>query len=170
MEILQQGRGVFLNAQTTSDEVLAADKTITVFADGGSGEVDVTITAHGWAVGDRIIINGTTNYDGMYKIVGSADVNTISIIATWVSDDGTGTANKNFDGGIGLVWIPEDGDITLTVLKSGLSGSAGKGDWLTYAHVHQVEFKGVKGGAYLTNPCIQVNSFTGTIADIRVSH
>jgi hypothetical protein len=67
--------------------------TITAFADGGSGEVDVTATAHGLVVGDMVEIDGTTNYDGTYDVVGSADANTFSVVATFVADDATGTAH-----------------------------------------------------------------------------
>jgi hypothetical protein len=66
--------------------------TITAFADGGSGEVDVTATAHGLVVGDMVYISGTTSYNGYFDVVTVADANTFSIVDTYVADDATGTA------------------------------------------------------------------------------
>jgi len=69
---------------------------ITQFADAGGGEVEVFSLDHGAAALSTVFITGTTNYDGTYTIqsVGGGG-DSFFIIATWVSDDATGTWESN---------------------------------------------------------------------------
>lgn len=62
---------------------------ITAFADGGSGTVTVTLANHGLNTGDKVVISGTTNYNGTFTL-NSVTQNTFNITDTWVSNDGTG--------------------------------------------------------------------------------
>lgn len=59
-------------------------------SDQGGGLVRIAITAHGMAVGNMIIIAGTTNYDGVYTIQAVA-ANSIDILATFVAETPAGT-------------------------------------------------------------------------------
>jgi len=69
---------------------------ISAFADAGGGEVTVTVanwSSHTLANSDRVVITGTTNYNGTYTISSvsvGASTTTFNITATWVSDDATG--------------------------------------------------------------------------------
>ncbi len=63
---------------------------ITAYADYGiaAGDtVTVTDNTHGLADGDYIVIRGTTNYNGVWRI-GYIGVNSFYIVDTWVADDG----------------------------------------------------------------------------------
>ncbi len=92
--------------------------SITVFADGGGGQVTVTSVAHGLTTGDEVVISGTTNYNGTF-IIANTLTDTFEITATWVSDDATGTwvnyksiitstAHGKANGEV--VWILDDND------------------------------------------------------------
>lgn len=70
--------------------------SITVFADAGGGEVTVTSADHGNAADNIIEITETTNYDGIYTIQ-SVTTDTFNIIATWVSDDATGSWTQGIE-------------------------------------------------------------------------
>ncbi len=69
---------------------------ISVFADAGGGQVTVTVanwTQHALANSDRVVIFGTSNYNGTYSITNvsiGGSTTTFDITATWVSDDATG--------------------------------------------------------------------------------
>ena len=77
------GEDIFQDAYETG-------KTISAFANGGSGVTTVTDTAHGRANGDSITISGTTNYNGTYTI-SSVGVNSFQIAKDYVANDATGT-------------------------------------------------------------------------------
>lgn len=62
---------------------------ITVFADGGSGQVVVTSANHGMSDGVPVTIAGTTNYNGVFLITNTA-TNTFEITDTWVANDAAG--------------------------------------------------------------------------------
>lgn len=67
--------------------------SITAFANGGGGKVDVTSVGHGLNTGDVVEITGTTNYNGTFTVIRqTADI--FEITDTWVSDDATGTWTK----------------------------------------------------------------------------
>jgi hypothetical protein len=77
--------------------VSAITATITHFADYGAtvtGAVLVTTSsAHGLVTGQVVIIDSTTNYNGVYLITKVA-ADTFYVTATWVADDATGTVQK----------------------------------------------------------------------------
>lgn len=60
-------------------------------SDAGGGLVAIAITGHGYAVGERLGIAGTTNYDGHHYVVAVPDVNTIHITATFSAETFAGT-------------------------------------------------------------------------------
>ena len=64
--------------------------SITAFADAGGGKVTVTSAAHGLLGSAVVVITGTTNYNGAFKI-SNVTTNTFDIVDTWVADDATGT-------------------------------------------------------------------------------
>lgn len=66
-----------------------SNAAITVFAASGSSTT-VTSNSHGLSNSDRVVITGTTSYNGAYTISGVA-TNTFVITATFVADDATGT-------------------------------------------------------------------------------
>jgi hypothetical protein len=74
-------------------------KTITVFADAGGGLVTVTAVSHTYANGERVKIEGTTNYNGYYTI-SNVTTDTFDITATFAGDDATGTAKRLNDSGV----------------------------------------------------------------------
>lgn len=64
--------------------------SITAFADGGGGQVVVTSAAHGISENNRVVITGTTSYNGTFTAT-NVTTNTFEIAATWVTDDATGS-------------------------------------------------------------------------------
>lgn len=56
-----------------------AGKSITAVADGGSNELDLTVTSHGYSAGDLVVVTGTTSYNGTYIISSIVDANTVAI-------------------------------------------------------------------------------------------
>lgn len=172
MEIQQAGRRVLLNATEFSSETVVAAVAIGAAADGGSGEVDFTATAHGRSVGDYVVITGTTDYNGTRKIVTVADVNTFSVEVTWTSNQ-TGSVVKVFNKGIGIIHLPASTtEITVTVLKA---DNDKKADWQNPLDIQQLSFTGVAAGKWLGEgipvQCLAVNSITGgTIGDVRIAY
>jgi len=76
--------------------------TPTAYADGGGGFVEVTSAAHTLANGNEVVIVGTTNYNGTFR-VSSVAANTFEIEDTWVANDcpancGTWTADCTGNG------------------------------------------------------------------------
>lgn len=74
----------------------------TAIADQGISEalgnlpvVRITATAHGFAAGSMVYISGTTNYDGVHKLVAVA-TNTFDIVATYVAETPAGTETAKF--------------------------------------------------------------------------
>lgn len=73
--------------------------------------------------------------------------------------------NTEFPDGPGIVWIPEDGNIVLEVLKPGLSNQKDKDtSW------HEKTITGVKGGLWLPIFTRKVVSYTGTIANCLIGY
>ena len=68
--------------------------TITAFAQATSSTTTVTVT-HSLAIGDVVIIDGTTNYDGMYDVISISTTVSFVITKVYVADDATGTAYWN---------------------------------------------------------------------------
>lgn len=62
---------------------------ITAFADAGGGNVTVTSANHGRTNGMKIVISGTTNYNGTFTVA-NVTTNTFTIVATWSGNDATG--------------------------------------------------------------------------------
>lgn len=58
--------------------------------DAGGGLVTIPMTGHGFNVGNWFQLAGSTNYDGVYKIVAKA-ANTINVYATFVAETFAGT-------------------------------------------------------------------------------
>ena len=75
------------NNHHTLDNAAAVDK--------GGGEVGIPITGHSFAAGDRIEINGSTNYDGQY-VINSQTANEVVITETYNAETfgGTETADE----------------------------------------------------------------------------
>ena len=55
---------------------------LTASSTGAGAVVDFTSASHGLAVGDRVVISGTTSYDGNHAVTVVADANTFRIAAT----------------------------------------------------------------------------------------
>jgi hypothetical protein len=82
---------------------------ITVFADGGGGQVVVTSNNHDMANATAVIISGTTSYNGTFT-TSNVTTNTFEITDTWVADDATGTWNT-----VLAVTGPGNDDATFTM-------------------------------------------------------
>ncbi len=65
--------------------------TITAFASATSTTTTVTAT-HTLLAGDRVVITGTTSYDGTYDVVSISTTVSFVITKAFVADDATGTA------------------------------------------------------------------------------
>ena len=81
--------------------------SITAIADGGGGEITLTSTAHGKVAGDKIIISGTTDYDGLFVVI-SVTTNTINIAEVYTSSQ-TGDWYTS-----SMVLISEIGDLYIS--------------------------------------------------------
>ena len=89
----------------------AATKSITAVADAGSGNLTISVTAHGYVAGNLITIAGTTDYNSDYLVI---SVNTndflisgtdIDLVAHPFTSSQTGTSalgDSNFSGITGL--------------------------------------------------------------------
>ena len=55
---------------------------LTATSTGAGAVVDFTSASHGLAVGDRVVISGTTSYDGNHTVTVVSDANTFRIAAT----------------------------------------------------------------------------------------
>lgn len=87
---------------------------ITVYADGGGGQVTVTSGSHGLSNGDIITIRGSTHYNGIFEIA-SVTTDSFKITATWDSDDGA----SDWDQGASLkAGSQADGDYFVTWVMS----------------------------------------------------
>ena len=62
-----------------------ASKSITAFASGGSNVLTVSVSAHGYAVGNLVEIKNTSNYNGVYLIT-AVTTNTFNV-STFTVDD-----------------------------------------------------------------------------------
>ena len=62
-----------------------ASKSITAFASGGSNALTVSVSAHGYAVGNMVEIKNTSNYNGVYLIT-AVTTNTFNV-STFTVDD-----------------------------------------------------------------------------------
>lgn len=58
--------------------------------DSGGGKVGIPITSHGFSTGQKIILSGTTNYDGTYAVDTDSSTNEVVIVATYVAETFTG--------------------------------------------------------------------------------
>ncbi|KKK80320.1 hypothetical protein LCGC14_2824680 [marine sediment metagenome] len=65
--------------------------TITAFASASATTTTVTAT-HTLLAGDRVVIDGTTSYDGTYVVVSVSTTVSFVITIAFVADDATGTA------------------------------------------------------------------------------
>ena len=62
-------------------------KSITAVADAGGGDITLSVTAHGYLVGDRLTIVDTTSYDSPTETVTNVvDADNFDVTATWVSN------------------------------------------------------------------------------------
>ena len=68
---------------TNPDAAAATDKT--------GGKVGIPVTAHGFSTGQKIILDGTTNYDGTYEVDADSTTDEIVIVATYAAETFTGT-------------------------------------------------------------------------------
>ncbi len=73
----------------------------------------VTVSAHGLAVGSRVRIDGTTNYNGDYNVLAVAATNVFDIAVPFVANEATGTMrhrrsrNVVLDPGASVKYLPE---------------------------------------------------------------
>lgn len=67
----------------TIDAAAAVDK--------GSGLVGIPATAHGLSTGQKIVLSGTTNYDGTYELDATSSTNEMVITATYAAETFGGT-------------------------------------------------------------------------------
>ena len=101
---------------------------ITVYADGGGGQVTVTSASHGLSNGDIITIRGSTNYNGVFAVAG-VTTDTFKITDTWVSDDGA----SDWDQGASLIaGAGSDGDYFITWVMNTAPASACQLIWKVY--------------------------------------
>ena len=85
----------------TIDNAAAVDK--------GGGLVGIPITGHAFSADDPVTIAGTTNYNGVFKII-SETVNEIVITATYVGETFAGTETaKTYLGSNWVVAVGSDG-------------------------------------------------------------
>jgi hypothetical protein len=85
----------------TLDNTAVVDRTSSydhTFYGATGGVVDIAITGHGYIAGDAnpprpnfIFIQGTTNYDGLRRIVSIPDADTVRIVAKYVAEEPAGT-------------------------------------------------------------------------------
>ena len=63
----------------------------------GGGKVGIQLDAHGFSVGSRVVIEGTTNYDGAYLVDEDTTTNEIVIVATYAAEtpDGSETVHES---------------------------------------------------------------------------
>lgn len=54
--------------------------------DVGGGVTGIPCTAHGFAAGEYVVIDGTTNYDGTYAVLATSSTNQINITATYAAE------------------------------------------------------------------------------------
>lgn len=122
---------ISINDPTMLDEIYLTKGTetgdITAAANGGSGEVDFTSTAHGFTVGQTIEVSGTTSYDGTYTIVGVPDADTFSVTATYVADE-TGTwsgvrVTVQTESGMGSARLLGKADNSLVAILGGVASA-----------------------------------------------
>lgn len=66
------------NPDTNPNSGAATDKT--------GGKVGIPVTAHGFSTGQRIIIDGSTNYDGTYLVDTDSTTDEIVIVETYVAE------------------------------------------------------------------------------------
>jgi len=76
------GTATFL-PDTTIDAAAAVDKT--------GGYTGIPITGHGFSTGQKIILSGTTNYDGTYEVEAASSTNEVVILATYSAETFGGT-------------------------------------------------------------------------------
>ena len=95
--------------------------SITAFADGGTGYTQVTSAGHGLSNDDRVVITGTTSYNGAW-IISSVATDTFEINMSYVADDATGDWNLTHPLN-GLHWYEYDSSGTTTMLLMCTLGS-----------------------------------------------
>ena len=71
------------SAEQTLDNAPATDET--------GGVVGIPLAGHGYSTGDQILLNGTTNYDGVHTVLASSVAGQIDITATYVAETFAGT-------------------------------------------------------------------------------
>lgn len=76
------GTATFL-PDTVIDNAVAVDKS--------GGKVGIPITGHGFSVNQKIILNGTTNYDGTHLVDADSTTNEVVIIDTYNAESFIGT-------------------------------------------------------------------------------
>ena len=78
-------------ARMTYHNIAVNSYTITAFALATATTTTVTAT-HALVAGDMVVISGTTNYDGEYKVESVSTTVSFVITKTYVANDATGTA------------------------------------------------------------------------------
>jgi hypothetical protein len=95
----------------------------TAVSDNGDGTVDIAITANGFDADSEVRIKGTTNYDGIHRVI-TAATNAITILATYVAETPAGTETISPAIGIGCDGIGDETaymllDVRLTLSAAG---------------------------------------------------
>ena len=122
------GTAIFL-PDTTIDNAVAVDK--------GGGKVGIPITGHGFSTGQKIILSGTTNYDGTHLVDTDSTTNEVVIIDTYNAESFAGTedvlmnwaffvsasGDTFLDGDVLTIVSPGSPDATLSDLGWNIIGS-----------------------------------------------
>ena len=81
---------------------------LTASSTGAGAVVDFTSASHGLAVGDRVVISGTTSYDGNHAVTVVSDANTFRIAAT------NSEANEGASSGVTFTSLFIDNGLRIT--------------------------------------------------------
>jgi phage-related protein len=67
--------------------------------DKGSGKVGIPVSTHGYSTGDQVLLEGTTNYDGLHTVDATSSTNEIVFTATYTAETFSVTDT------VGRVWL-----------------------------------------------------------------
>lgn len=112
---------------TTDFTIETPSAGTTAFADDGTGQTTVTSADHGMNDGRRVVISGTTSYNGDFFIT-NVTKDTFDISATFVADDATGIYKNYIGGHVSVAGDPVSA--TDTTLITVVAGTAIVGDFV----------------------------------------
>ncbi len=107
--------------ETLTDKTLDNEAAV----DNGDGTVSIPSTTHTFIVGDYVVINNTTSYDGNHKVVGVSGADDFEIVATYVTETFVGTEtvkSSNWQDALGVpVAAPVTNDKIVFDEKAGIA-------------------------------------------------